>query len=135
MNQMVTLGTVTVNTGTKRPSRSRAKPQAVQVVLSRALWPAIIRQATCDVAKISMDDLRGPIRTRELAYPRMAAMAVTRTMTGLSLPAIGRLFGNRHHTTVIHALDRVKRDKELRKLAVAIEARAKTLMELGHATQ
>jgi hypothetical protein len=49
-------------------------------------------------------DLIGPRRTREYAYARHMAMAEVRAARRLSLPAIGRMFGGRDHTTVIHGI-------------------------------
>ena len=49
-------------------------------------------------------DLIGPRRTREYAYARHMAMAEVRAARGLSLPVIGRMFGGRDHTTVIHGI-------------------------------
>lgn len=54
----------------------------------------------------------GPRRSRHLAQPRQVAMWMAKAHTPLSLPAIGRMFGNRHHTTVMHACRKV--DERLR---------------------
>lgn len=57
-------------------------------------------------------------RYREHAWPRQVAMFLTRELTGRSLPEIGRVFGGRDHSTVIHAIRAVKarmeRDPALR---------------------
>ncbi len=53
-------------------------------------------------------DLLGPKRTRTIARPRQVAMYLAKTMTQRSLPEIGRRFGGRDHTTVIHAVRRIK---------------------------
>lgn len=42
-------------------------------------------------------------RNRELARPRQLAMYLVRAMEGMSLPQIGKAFGGKHHTTVLHA--------------------------------
>lgn len=49
---------------------------------------------------ISLDELRGPCRQRQYAYPRLLAYYLCRTMTDASLPKIGREM-NRDHTTVL----------------------------------
>lgn len=46
-------------------------------------------------------------RVYQIARPRMIAMMLTRELTGLSLPRIGKLYGGKHHTTVISAIKRV----------------------------
>ncbi|HRY11446.1 MAG TPA: helix-turn-helix domain-containing protein, partial [Candidatus Nanopelagicales bacterium] len=52
---------------------------------------------------ISVDDLEGPSRSKTLVAARQIAMYLCRELTDLSLPAIGAEFGNRDHTTVMHA--------------------------------
>ncbi len=58
--------------------------------------------------EINRSDLTGPSRRQPLARQRQIAMYVCREHTDLSLPRIGRAFGNRDHTTVIHAVDKIK---------------------------
>jgi chromosomal replication initiator protein len=53
-------------------------------------------------------DLLGPSRKQPLAQKRQIAMYLCRELTDLSLPKIGRAFGGRDHTTVIHAVERIK---------------------------
>ena len=49
-------------------------------------------------------ELVGPSRERRVSWPRQIAMALVRQLIGSSLPAIGHRFGQRDHTTVMHAL-------------------------------
>ena len=58
---------------------------------------------------LSVDALRGKSRQRDLVVSRQVAMYVFRELTDLSYPAIGRLFGDRDHTTVIHAVEKVQK--------------------------
>lgn len=53
-------------------------------------------------------DLTSRARSRNIAFPRQIAMYLARTLTDLSLPAIGAEFGGRDHTTVMHGCDRVR---------------------------
>ncbi|HKY02214.1 MAG TPA: helix-turn-helix domain-containing protein, partial [Burkholderiales bacterium] len=53
--------------------------------------------------KIKVADLHSRTRTRAIARPRQMAMALAKELTEMSLPEIGDAFGNRDHTTVIHA--------------------------------
>jgi chromosomal replication initiator protein len=57
----------------------------------------------------SVEALRGKSRQRPLVTSRQIAMYVFRDLTDLSYPAIARLFGNRDHTTVIHAVEKIQR--------------------------
>ena len=77
---------------------------------------ADIQAAVCerfDVAPIEMTSHR---RGKAVARPRQIAMYLARELTPLSLPAIGRFFGDREHSTVIHACrvteQRIKDDRE-----------------------
>lgn len=49
----------------------------------------------------------GPRRARPISWPRQAAMFLARVYCPASLPAIGRAFGNRDHTTAMHAVEQV----------------------------
>jgi chromosomal replication initiator protein len=56
---------------------------------------------------VSTDDLRSQNRSRPIVQARQIAMYLTRDLTDLSLPKIGELFGNRDHTTVLHACQKI----------------------------
>ena len=56
----------------------------------------------------TVEDLKGKSRRRPLVTARQIAMYVFRELTDLSYPAIAREFGGRDHTTVIHAVDKIK---------------------------
>jgi chromosomal replication initiator protein len=64
---------------------------------------AEIQAAACDHFGLSADELLSSARTRRIAWPRQVAMYLSRELTDESLPAIGRHFGGRDHTTVLHA--------------------------------
>jgi len=57
---------------------------------------------------LTKDDMLSPCRARRVARPRQIAMALTREMTKLSLPNIGRQYGGRDHTTVLWACRKIK---------------------------
>jgi chromosomal replication initiation ATPase DnaA len=63
---------------------------------------AMIMAATADYFDTSVEELRGPGKTRALAQSRQIAMYLCRELTDLSLPKIGQAFG-RDHTTVMYA--------------------------------
>lgn len=62
-----------------------------------------IQQVVCAHYHISSEELLSGSRAQEFATPRQVAMYLCRTLTGRSLPDIGRRFGDRKHTTVLHA--------------------------------
>ena len=67
-----------------------------------------ILAAACEQFGLSSEELLSPSRTARIAWPRQVAMYLSRELTGESLPAIGRYFGGRDHTTVLHAWRRTK---------------------------
>ncbi len=73
------------------------------------ITPELIMGETAGYFGITLDELTGPSRSRNLVTPRQIAMYICRELTDLSLPKIGAVFGGRDHTTVIHA------DKKIRK--------------------
>jgi chromosomal replication initiator protein len=73
----------------------------------RRISPQMILETTAASYGFSVDALCGPSRTRPLVTARQVAMYLTRELTDYSYPAIGRIFGKRDHTTVIHAVDKI----------------------------
>ena len=74
----------------------------------RPITPALILEATAEMFDFTVEDLKGKSRRRPLVTARQIAMYVFRELTDLSYPAIAREFGGRDHTTVIHAVDKIK---------------------------
>ncbi len=70
-----------------------------------------IQRRVSEHYNIRLSELIGPTRVRTIARPRQIAMYLCKTMTSRSLPEIGRRFGKRDHTTILHG---VKRIEELR---------------------
>jgi chromosomal replication initiator protein len=66
----------------------------------------LIQQLTCEAFGITLDELVSQERSARIAWPRQVAMYLCREHTDQSLPAIGRRFGGRNHTTVMHACKR-----------------------------
>ncbi len=73
----------------------------------RRISPQMILETTATTYGFSVEALIGPSRTRPLVTARQVAMYLTRELTDYSYPAIGRVFGKRDHTTVIHAVDKI----------------------------
>jgi len=67
-----------------------------------------IQRATAKEFGIELDELLSKRRARAIARPRQVAMYLSKTLTTRSLPDIGRRFGGRDHTTVIHAVKRIE---------------------------
>jgi chromosomal replication initiator protein len=75
---------------------------------TRTITADIILEATAITYGLTTRELIGPSRKQPLARYRQIAMYLCRELTDLSLPKIGAAFGGRDHTTVIHAIERVK---------------------------
>jgi chromosomal replication initiator protein len=70
-----------------------------------------IQKAACEHFGLKQVDLLSQRRTRAVARPRQVAMYLAKTLTTRSYPDIGRRFGGRDHTTVIHAVRQIERLK------------------------
>jgi chromosomal replication initiator protein len=81
---------------------------AARARLAQPTTPTIelIQQLTCEAFGITLQQLVSQERTARIAWPRQVAMYLCREHTDQSLPAIGRRFGGRNHTTVMHACRR-----------------------------
>ncbi|MFZ2587492.1 MAG: chromosomal replication initiator protein DnaA [Alphaproteobacteria bacterium] len=76
-----------------------------------------IQRTVADYFKIRVADMHSPRRSRNLARPRQIAMYLSKTLTSKSYPDIGRAFGGKDHTTVMHGVKAIEnlltRDPEL----------------------
>jgi chromosomal replication initiation ATPase DnaA len=70
---------------------------------------AEIQQAVCAHFGLDAIDMQSECRYQRVTHPRQIAMYLCRKLTVRSLPEIGRLFGGRDHSTVIHAINVVER--------------------------
>lgn len=66
-----------------------------------------IQNKVADYFHVSLTDLKGKKRLKSIVMPRQIAMYLSREMTSNSLPKIGKEFGGKDHTTVIHACDKI----------------------------
>lgn len=69
----------------------------------RKVSVADVQRATCAEFGVSRGDLTSARRTANIVVPRQIAMTIAKHLTRKSLPELGRLFGGRDHTTVLHA--------------------------------
>ena len=96
----------------------------------QAVAPERIRSIVANHYKIKIGDMDSPKRNAEITLPRQVAMYLCRETTDLSLPKIGKLFGNRHYSTVIHAVEKIedslKYDNELAENIDTIKVKLQT---------
>jgi chromosomal replication initiator protein len=67
-----------------------------------------IQRKTADFFSVRFSDMRAKSRTKAVAFPRQIAMYLARQLTHASLAEIGRAFGGKDHTTVLHAVEKVQ---------------------------
>ena len=70
-----------------------------------------ITKVVAEHYNIKQDELFNKKRTQNIAHPRQVAMYLCRELADLSYPKIGELFGGRDHTTVIHAYEKISKNK------------------------
>ncbi len=79
-----------------------------------------IQRAVCREFGLSVPQLKAKSVTRRFSYPRQIAMYLAKELTSASLPQIGREFGGKHHTTVLHAINKIAElrdcDRDLNRL-------------------
>jgi chromosomal replication initiator protein len=83
-------------------------PPAQKVQVS----PETILMAIADVFNVSIEDLKGNSRRREISWSRQIGMYLMRQHTDLSLPRIGEEFGGKDHTTVMYSCDKIAQLRE-----------------------
>jgi chromosomal replication initiation ATPase DnaA len=72
---------------------------------------AAIKETVADHYRVSVREMNSARRAREIARPRQVAMYLSKALTRKSLPEIGRFYGGRDHTTVIHAIRKIEQLK------------------------
>jgi chromosomal replication initiator protein len=95
---------------TKKPVTLEVADEAVGLRSSPGVKTSIedIQRKTAEFYKLDVKDFHSPQRARRVARPRQVAMYLARKLTTRSLPEIGRRFGGRDHTTVLHACRRIE---------------------------
>jgi chromosomal replication initiator protein len=88
-----------------------------------------IQDLVAERFSLSLEELCGEKRSQNIVYPRQVAMYLSRELTDSSLPKIGKEFGGRDHTTVIHATSKISRlireDRSVYNLVQELTARVK----------
>ena len=68
-----------------------------------------IQKIICHRFKIKTSQLKSKNNSPKIAFPRQIAMYLAKELTNSSLPEIGKKFGGKHHTTVIHSIRKIER--------------------------
>lgn len=75
----------------------------------RAVTIEIIQKFVSDYYQLKLTELKSRNNSKSIAMPRQVAMYLCKSLTGASLPEIGRSFGGKHHSTVIHSIRKIDR--------------------------
>lgn len=100
---------------TNSPITMEMAERAINDIVSqqdKVISSEFIQETVAKYFNISAKELKGSKRSNDIAFPRQIAMYLCRTVAQMSLPQIGKDFGKRDHTTVMHACNKI--DKELK---------------------
>ncbi len=92
----------------------------------RAVTIEIIQKYVADYFNLKLAELKSRNNSKSIAMPRQIAMYLCKSLTHASLPEIGRSFGGKHHSTVIHSIRKVE---ELRKTNTDFNRQMNTFLE------
>jgi chromosomal replication initiator protein len=94
-----------------------AMRNVAQVSDGTSITIPLIQRIVADYYKITVDDLKARSNMRHLLLPRQVAMYLCKKLTSKSYPEIARQFGGKHHTTVIHSVEKInlliEKDREM----------------------
>jgi chromosomal replication initiator protein len=93
---------------------------------TKAITIETIQRFISDYYQMKVAELKSRNNSKSVAMPRQVAMYLCKTLTRASLPEIGRSFGNKHHSTVIHSIRKVE---ELRKTDGDFNSLMKSFLE------
>jgi chromosomal replication initiator protein len=85
-----------------------------------------IQKAVAERLQIRQAQLKEKSNTKKVVFPRQVAMYLAKELTTASLPEIGRAFGGKHHTTVIHSIQKIE---QMRKIDPDLNRLLHTLMD------
>ena len=82
--------------------------ESILVKNTKVLTSKLIMQVVCKFFNIKVSDIVSDKRSNNVAYPRQIAMYLCREVANMSFPSIGKDFGGRDHSTVLHAYSKIK---------------------------
>ena len=78
----------------------------------KAITIEMIQKTIADYYGMRVQDLKSKNNSKSVAVPRQICMYLCKRITGMSLPQIGREFGNKHHTTVLHSVNKIESTRQ-----------------------
>jgi chromosomal replication initiator protein len=82
---------------------------------SRKITIEGIQKAVAEQFGLRLPEIKAKNNSRQIVFPRQIAMYLAKHLTEASLPEIGRQFGGKHHTTVLHSIDKIDKQRQLDK--------------------
>ncbi len=86
--------------------------ESILVKNTNVITSKLIMQVVCKFFNIKVSDIVSDKRSNSVAFPRQIAMYLCREIANMSFPAIGKDFGGRDHSTVLHAYSKIKDEYE-----------------------
>ena len=100
---------------TRTPITKAMAEQVLKNILGtqeRKITIDTIQKAVAENYQIKPSQLKEKSNRKEIVLPRQVAMYLVKELTSASLPEIGRAFGGKHHTTVIHSINKIEAERE-----------------------
>ena len=100
--------------------------------IKKTIKPKEILDVVCSYFNLKASQIKGPKRSKEIVFPRQIAMYLLKKELGLPLVRVGKIFGGRDHTTVMHSVEKI--DKQIivsEALRLDIEALKKRIYRFG----
>jgi chromosomal replication initiator protein len=107
VNRVLAFASLTGNPLTLELAKETLKDMVVSE--DRKATPAEILKAVASHYGLRVSDLKAKSNAKTIAFPRQIAMYLCRELTQLSFPEIGRLFNDKHHSTVMHSVEKIHR--------------------------
>jgi chromosomal replication initiator protein len=73
----------------------------------------MVLRAVAEKFSMQPSQIKQKSNSRQIAYPRQVAMYLVKELTAASLPEIGRAFGGKHHTTVLHSIQKIEHQRHI----------------------
>ena len=117
---------------TNSPITKEMAEKAINIVVAqqeKVISADFIQETVAKYFNINAKDLKGSKRSNDVAFPRQIAMYLCRKVAQMSLPQIGKDFGKRDHTTVMHAYNKIEKEiKENQNTKLIVESVEKILL-------
>ena len=128
LNKLIATSSLTNSPITKEMAQRAINDIVAQQ--EKVISSEFIQETVAKYFNINAKDLRGSKRSNDIAFPRQIAMYLCRNVAQMSLPQIGKDFGKRDHTTVMHACNKIESEiKENQNTKLIVESVKNILLD------